>query len=166
MTGKLHAGYFNFEYDDGGVAHAPHGWGLEKSMAGVRVLGKTGFGGDFTLNYLFKRAEHTIYLDAEELFKRVANIAPLPASQIRQAFKNNYTTYTPVYRSMMGFDLVRSLSSFPALSWMKYAPWDMGTQITFFTFQFLTEYQLDNFSNNFPSSFICTGFELQNKCNR
>jgi len=350
------AGYFNFEYDNGGLAHAPHGWGLEKSMAGVRILGKTGFGVDFTLNYLFKRAEHTIYLDAEELldrelslatigtvgpgrgilvprldriygagipgqdlatgvarcvgseksikgipgapngvlqspfpgstrkgggqrignkgkqesavlvgadlngfnanrnreddigagvstvtnllglggitdpifnivpldnalipitacgklrvkypwthiaaftmtyndfdytgaifrleqslsskegrfkspliFRRLLNLANLPESQVRQAFKNNYTTYSPIYRSMVGFDLVRSLSSFPAMGWMKYAPMDMGTQITFFTFQFLTEYQFDNFSNNFPSSFICTGFELQNKCNR
>ncbi|MGH7961318.1 MAG: hypothetical protein ACRERD_05770, partial [Candidatus Binatia bacterium] len=100
------------------------------------------------------------------IFRRVANIASLPESQIRQAFENNYTTYSPIYRSMVGFDLVRSLSSFPGFGWAKYAPGQMGEQIMFFTFQFLTEYQFDNFSNNFPSSFICTGFELQNRCNR
>ncbi|MGH7962076.1 MAG: DUF1302 family protein, partial [Candidatus Binatia bacterium] len=71
------AGYFNFEYDQGGLAHGPHGWGLEKSMAGVRILGKTGFGVDFSLNYLFKRAEHSIYLDAEELFDKNLSLATI-----------------------------------------------------------------------------------------
>ncbi|MGH8006094.1 MAG: hypothetical protein ACREQ3_03715, partial [Candidatus Binatia bacterium] len=100
------------------------------------------------------------------IFRRVANIASLPESNVRNVFSTNGTTYTPVYRSMLGFDLIRSLGSFPGLSWAKYAPGQMGEQIMFFTFQFLTEYQFDNFSNNFPSSFICTGFELQNRCNR
>ncbi|MGH8010432.1 MAG: DUF1302 family protein, partial [Candidatus Binatia bacterium] len=77
--GERVAGYFNFEYDNGGLAHNPHGWGLEKSMAGVRILGKTGFGVDFTLNYLFKRAENLVYLDGEELFDRNLSLATIGA---------------------------------------------------------------------------------------
>jgi hypothetical protein len=100
------------------------------------------------------------------VFTRLSNIADLPESQVRDAFRTNYTAYTPVWRSMAGFDLIRSWASFPLMGWMKYAPLDMGTQITFFTGQFLTEYQFDQMSNNFPSSFICTGFELQSRCNR
>jgi len=102
------------------------------------------------------------------VFHRVADIANLPESQIRSAFRDNYVAYTRVWRSMLGFDLIRSLGSFPGMKWARYLPGDMGNQVMFYTFQYLTEYQMDNFSNNAPGAVgpLCLSLILKDRCNR
>ncbi|MGH7963345.1 MAG: DUF1302 family protein [Candidatus Binatia bacterium] len=102
------------------------------------------------------------------VFHRAADITNLPESQVRDAFTSNYTAYTGVWRSMMGFDLIRSLGSFPGMRWAKYMPGDIGNQVMFYTFQYLTEYQMDNFSNNAPGAVgpLCLSLILKDRCNR
>ncbi|MGH7962724.1 MAG: DUF1302 family protein, partial [Candidatus Binatia bacterium] len=72
-VGERIGAYFNFEYDR--IAHHVHGIDVINSMGGFRILAKTGFGVDFTLNYLFKRAENTVHVDLEELFHRELSLA-------------------------------------------------------------------------------------------
>ena len=54
-----------------------------------------------------------LYLDP--LTEHNDDIANLPESQVRHAFTDKYTGYTPVWRSMAGFDLIRS--------WACSGPW-------------------------------------------
>ena len=52
-----------------------------------------------------------------------------------------------VWRSMIGFDLIQSIQSFPGMGWARGLPGGIGDQATFYTFQALTTYQ----NNNRPS---------------
>ncbi len=53
-------------------------------------------------------------------------------------------TGTSVWRSMIGFDLIQSIQSFPGMGWARSLPGGIGDQTTFYTFQALTTYQNDN----------------------
>jgi len=53
-------------------------------------------------------------------------------------------TGTSVWRSMIGFDLIQSIQSFPGMGWARGLPGGIGDQTTFYTFQALTTYQNDN----------------------
>jgi hypothetical protein len=341
----------NFNWDYANLNHNPHGWGVEKSMVGVRLLAKTGFGVDFTLNYLFKRTDGVAKADINDVLDRPASLAsgtavpriggvyalglpppndlytgiarcagsskpvrnipgvggvtddkgrplgdqgrqssalligtdlmgynangnpnddigislgtlspffagggislppgllaggplvPLtacfkvpikypwthilgvtatyndfdytgavfrleqgfsshegvprfppalhrlanllvPASQapalgiegtspaqLDNLLNDGLDVYSPVWKSMVGFDLIQSWASFPGLGWMKYAPLDIGTQTTFFTGQFLTEYQWSNQANRIAAStgHLCFSLNPRDRCNR
>jgi hypothetical protein len=56
--------------------------------------------------------------------------------------------YTPVWRSMVGFDLVSALGNYRPFAWTKGLPGQFGTQQSFFTFQWLMQYNFDNITNN------------------
>ena len=49
-----------------------------------------------------------------------------------------------MWRSMIGFDLIQSIQSFPGMGWARNLPGGIGDQATFYTFQALTTYQNDN----------------------
>lgn len=70
---------------------------------------------------------------------------------VRRFIKTDGKRYSPMWRSMIGFDLVQSYASFPGMGWARNLPGGIGTQQTFFTAQLLSEYQFDNLSNLFPS---------------
>jgi hypothetical protein len=53
-------------------------------------------------------------------------------------------TGSSVWRSMIGFDLIQSIQSFPGMAWTRGLPGGIGDQATFYTFQALTTYQNDN----------------------
>jgi hypothetical protein len=55
---------------------------------------------------------------------------------------------TPVWRSMLGFDLVSSLSSYRPFAWTRNLPGQFGTQQSFFTFQWLMTYYFEGLTNN------------------
>jgi hypothetical protein len=54
----------------------------------------------------------------------------------------------PVWRSMIGFDLVSALGNYPGLHWMRSMPGGFGTSQSFLSFQYLMKYQPAT-SNNF-----------------
>ena len=53
-------------------------------------------------------------------------------------------TGSSIWRSMIGFDLIQSIQSFPGMGWARTLPGGIGDQTTFYTFQALTTYQNDN----------------------
>ncbi len=55
---------------------------------------------------------------------------------------------TSVWRSMIGFDLIQSIQSFPGMGWARSLPGGIGDQTTFYTFQALTTYQNNNRAAN------------------
>ena len=55
---------------------------------------------------------------------------------------------TSVWRSMIGFDLIQSIQSFPGMGWTRGLPGGIGDQATFYTFQALTTYQNNNRAAN------------------
>ena len=55
---------------------------------------------------------------------------------------------TSVWRSMIGFDLIQSIQSFPGMGWARGLPGGIGDQTTFYTFQALTTYQNNNRAAN------------------
>jgi len=55
---------------------------------------------------------------------------------------------TPVWRSMVGFDLQQSLASYHGLGWMRHLPGQIGTQQSFLSFQWLMQYNFEGLSNN------------------
>ena len=46
-----------------------------------------------------------------------------------------------MWRSMVGFDLFSSLSSYPGMGWTRNLPGDFGTQASFLSFQWLMQYK-------------------------
>src|SRR5262249_20127320 len=54
----------------------------------------------------------------------------------------------PVWRSMVGFDLAQSLSSYHGLGWTRNLPGQIGTQQSFLSFQWLMSYWFEGLSNN------------------
>ena len=71
------------------------------------------------------------------------SFCPSPRTRIRRVKSGS-----SVWRSMIGFDLIQSLQSFPGMQWTKKLPGGIGDQATFYTFQALTTYQ----NNNVPSN--------------
>ena len=67
---------------------------------------------------------------------------PSPRTRIRRVKSGS-----SIWRSMIGFDLIQSIQSFPGMSWTRGLPGGIGDQATFYTFQALTTYQ----NNNRPS---------------
>ncbi len=63
---------------------------------------------------------------------------------------------TPVWRSMVGFDLFSSLSNYPGMGWTRNLPGDFGTQASFLSFQWLMMY-VPSASNTFSYTTNCTG---------
>jgi hypothetical protein len=55
---------------------------------------------------------------------------------------------TPVWRSMLGFDLVSALGNYRPFAWTRQLPGGIGTQQSFFTFQWLMTYYFQNLTNN------------------
>ena len=56
----------------------------------------------------------------------------------------NIKSGASVWRSMIGFDLIQSLQSFPGMGWSRNLPGGLGDQATFYTFQALTTYTNNN----------------------
>ncbi len=67
---------------------------------------------------------------------------PSPRTRIRRVKGGS-----SVWRSMIGFDLIQSIQSFPGMGWARSLPGGIGDQATFYTFQALTTYT----NNNRPS---------------
>ena len=67
------------------------------------------------------------------------NFCPSPRARI-----NRIKFGSSIWRSMIGFDLIQSLQSFPGMQWTKKLPGGIGDQATFYTFQALTTYTNNN----------------------
>ena len=68
-----------------------------------------------------------------------ASFCPSPRQRLARI-----KTGTSIWRSMIGFDLIQSIQSFPGMGWARGLPGGLGDQTTFYTFQALTTYQNDN----------------------
>ena len=64
-----------------------------------------------------------------------------PSPRLRSV---NIKSGASVWRSMIGFDLIQSLQSFPGMGWSRNLPGGLGDQATFYTFQALTTYTNNN----------------------
>ncbi len=64
-----------------------------------------------------------------------------PSPRLRSV---NIKSGASVWRSMIGFDLIQSLQSFPGMGWTRNLPGGIGDQATFYTFQALTTYTNNN----------------------
>lgn len=116
----------------------------------THVMGFTVTYNDFDYTGAVFRLEQS-YSTKEARWQRPAFVnpqksAPTLAEQ-RRFFDTDGKVNTPVWRSMIGFDLVQSLSSFPGLGWTRALPGEIGAQQTFFTAQFLTRYNVGRNSN-------------------
>lgn len=116
----------------------------------THVMGFTVTYNDFDYTGAVFRLEQS-YSTKEARWQRPAFVnpqkpAPTLAEQ-RRFFNTDGKVNTPVWRSMIGFDLVQSLSSFPGMGWARALPGELGTQQTFFTAQFLTRYNVGRNSN-------------------
>ena len=70
-----------------------------------------------------------------------AGVNPCPSPRLRSI---NIKSGGSVWRSMIGFDLIQSLQSFPGMGWTRGLPGGLGDQATFYTFQALTTYTNNN----------------------
>jgi len=95
-------------------------------------------------------------------------LSPTSAQHMKAMLRDGATAYSGVWKSMVGFDLIRSFSSFPGLKWTRHLPLDMGKQATFFSGQFLTEYGMNNMSNRLGgiTAPACGSFNLSDRCTR
>ena len=71
----------------------------------------------------------------------VPGVNVCPGQKINRA---RIKTGSSIWRSMIGFDLIQSIQSFPGMGWSRSLPGGIGDQATFYTFQALTTYQNDN----------------------
>ena len=116
------------------------------------VAGLTGTYNDFDYTGAVFRLEES-FSTKEGLDKRAVGYGqafPFPAN-LPQGYKDrrgHILITTPVWRSMLGFDLAQSLSSYHGMGWTRNLPGEFGTQQSFLTFQWLMQYNFEGLSNN------------------
>ncbi|HKA55249.1 MAG TPA: DUF1302 family protein [Candidatus Binatia bacterium] len=116
------------------------------------IIGFTATYNDFDYTGAVFRLEESISTK-EGLNKRAVGygqafpfLANPPEGYIRR--HGHILVTTPVWRSMIGFDLAQSLSSYRGLGWTRKLPGEMGTQQSFLSFQWLMQYNFEGLSNN------------------
>jgi hypothetical protein len=118
----------------------------------THVIGFTATYNDFEYTGAVFRLEESLST-REKLDKKALgyanNFAPSPEVLANRARMNNrILVSTPVWRSMVGFDLISALMNYPGMKWARDLPGDFGTQASFLTFQWLMQYNFEGLTNN------------------
>jgi len=126
--------------------------GFSHKQMWTNVIGATATYNDFDYTGAVFRLEES-YSTKEGLNKRVSGygktFTPSPEMVANSAARHGKILVdTPVWRSMLGFDLVSALGNYRPFAWTKHLPGDFGTQQSFFTFQWLMMHNFQNLTNN------------------
>jgi hypothetical protein len=118
----------------------------------THVIGFTATYNDFDYTGAVFRLEESLSTREKVDKKAIGwanNFAPSPQVVANRARINNRLLLsTPVWRSMVGFDLVSALGNYGPFAWTRRLPGGIGTQQSFFTFQWLTQYVFEGITNN------------------
>jgi len=129
--------------------------GFSHNYNQTHVIGFTATYNDFDYTGAVFRLEESIST-REKMDKRPAGLfghtfatVDPPIHVINQmARRGRLLVSTPVWRSMVGFDLLQALNHYPGLGWTRHLPGQFGVQQSFVSFQWLMAYNFEGISNN------------------
>ncbi|HXG18628.1 MAG TPA: DUF1302 family protein [Methylomirabilota bacterium] len=138
--------------------------GFNHRYSWTHVIGATGTYNDFEYTGAVFRFEESLST-AEKLNHHLAGYGrsfnPPPAMVAGYAARNGrMTVSTPVWRSMVGFDLLTAFQNIRGLGWTRSLPGQMGIQQSFISFQWLMQYYFEGLSNNVCNWNFAMGFGL------